>query len=209
MDAATLQEAVHEEMATEIDRLGSDKALFSVTGGTLEEAEILGSLAADDAAVRDVVRSWADDEADSTAREAFAEAADRLDEQVDRLAADLDGDLPGAEDAVADHLGTLTETEARVAAGLVARPLVRDRTLLQVVNYFVNEADRQGADLARELRSATDEGRAAGLETLDACCETEAEYERAHEAATELVAVAYRDYADALESLGLDPKPIC
>ena len=81
-----------------------------------------------------------------------------------------------------------------------------DRFYLQVVSFSINEADEGSADVVRELRSgANDHGSARdALGALD-----ESGRERARGAAVEAVGVAYEEYAAALESMGLDPKPVC
>ena len=75
-----------------------------------------------------------------------------------------------------------------------------------MVSFFVNEADEGNADAVRELRSgASDHGSARdALRALD-----ESGRERARDAAVEAVGVAYEEYATALESMGLNPKPVC
>jgi hypothetical protein len=44
---------------------------------------------------------------------------------------------------------------------------------------------------------------------LDEVCDDDAAYERAVEAASAAIEVAYETYTDQLESLGVNPKPVC
>jgi len=113
---------------------------------------------------------------------------------------------PGEPDALATHLETVSDRPARVGAGLIAVPLVLDRFYLQVVSFFVNEADEASADLARELRSGGSDLTPArdALTALD-----ESGRETARDAVVEAVGVAYDEYAETLDAMGLDPKPIC
>lgn len=46
-------------------------------------------------------------------------------------------------DAFSTHLGAVERTAERVGAGLVGAPLVADRFYLQLVSFFVNEADER------------------------------------------------------------------
>jgi len=218
MDGETLLETVREAEATELDRLGSDKYLIAATGADLERAPVLRSVAESAASGRDTFRQWAD-EATGEAAAAFEDAAEReghhFDRVVDSLAAlpddgaDAAATIDGGDAPLADALADAEDTVERVAAAFVGRPLVADRTLLQVVNFFVNEADERRADLARELRSDAEARLDEGVALLDSVCETDADYERARQAAEEVVAAAYDDYASALEAMGVDPKPVC
>jgi hypothetical protein len=44
---------------------------------------------------------------------------------------------------------------------------------------------------------------------LDAVCESDDDRKRAAVAAGEAIDAAYAEYADSLDSLGIDPKPVC
>jgi len=218
MNGQQLVEAVRESQATELDRLGSDKYLIAATGADLERAPVLRSVARSAASGRETFSRWAD-EATGDAAAAFETAAAAETEQFDRVvdslaelpnddadaAATIDGSDAPLYDALADTDGPVE----RVAAAFVGRPLVADRTLLQVINFFVNEADEGRADLARDLRRDADERLDEGVGLLDSVCETDADWERAQRAAEGVVAAAYDEYASALEAMGVDPKPVC
>jgi hypothetical protein len=200
MDADGVISTVREEQATELDRLGSEKALIAATGATLEGDAVREAVATREHALATALSDWAE-ETDGAVGEAFAGAADAVAARATKLDA-----APGDPDVFGEHLSQVTATPARVGAGLVAAPLVLDRFYLQVVSFFVNEADEAGADLARELRAdASDLERARdALGILVA-----EDREQALDAAVEAVGVAYAAYADALADMGLDPKPIC
>jgi hypothetical protein len=204
MDAADTIATVEEATTTERTRIGSDKALVAATGANLEADAVWTAAATREAGVADALEGWGAGAGDGDAAavaDAFGRAATAAADRAERIDAS-----PGDPDALSSHLDTLDGTSERVGAGLVAVPLVFDRFYLQVVSFFVNEADEGSADAARELRSgASDLGPArdalAGLEA--------SERERARDAAVEAVGVAYEEYASALESMGLDPKPVC
>jgi len=200
MDAGATIDAVCDRTETERDRLGSDKVLIAATDATLEAEAVLTAAATRESGLATVLDQWAA-EVDSEGATQFGTAAEAAAERADRIDADA-----GDPDGFIDHLETVSGTARRVGAGLVAAPLVADRFYLQVVSFFINEADEQRADTFREIRgeaSALDDGETA-LGQL-----SESEREVAAAAATEAIEAAYDDYAETLEAMGLDPKPIC
>jgi hypothetical protein len=210
MDADTLVETVRERMATELDRLGSEKALVAATDAQLDRERVLESTLAAERRAAATFDAWAEHEDDPDARAAFERVADVERDHADRVAAMLDDsvDADPDPDALHAYLRGLDATTDRVAAGLVARPLVSDRSLLQVVNFFVNEADEAAADAIRDLRSETAALVDDGAALLDAR-DSDTDWERARDAATETVAVAYEEYAEQLRGMGVDPAPVC
>ncbi|MBX0302127.1 transcription antitermination protein [Haloarcula salinisoli] len=202
MDAADTIAAVEEATTTERTRIGSDKALIAATGANLEADAVWTAAATRESGVADALEGWA---ADATGGDAIADAFDRAGRAARDRAERIDA-TPGEPDALSSHLDTLDGTPERVGAGLVAVPLVLDRFYLQVVSFFVNEADEGSADVARDLRSgASDFGPARdALAELD-----ESGREQARDAAAEAITVVYEEYASGLESMGLDPKPVC
>lgn len=240
---------LREERGTQLDRLGSEKALVAWTDATLESEPVLLAAAGTVARAVDTYETWAEDEADERARAAFADVAARERNRYERIldatdgpAADPSGDPspdpsadpsadpsvnpsadpspdPSADqfaaasaDPVYDYLGRLEGTVERVAAGLVGRPLVDSRTFLQVVNFFLNEGDTGKTELFREIRGEIDDLVEEGATLLNGVSDTDrdtGDWERAREAADETIRLAYREYADTLEGMGLDPKPVC
>ena len=213
MDGTAVLAAVREKCATEIDRLGSEKSLVASTDAQLDRERVLAEAAAAEARARETVAAWADDEEHAGAADAFRDlAATEADhhEQVVALVDNADSGHDAADpDPLHDHLRDLEGTPERVGAGLLGRPLVASRSLLQVINFFVNEGDGTAADCFRALRSETDATVDRGAALLDEVCASDDEYERAREAAVAAVEVAYEAYADDLEALGIDPRPVC
>jgi rubrerythrin len=212
MDGSELLEAVQRSKATALDRLGKEKALVATTRASLERDDVLEAAASAEARARDTFEVWAAREEDETAREAFERVAATEREHYDSLV-DLLGSEPGAPDPEVDplheYLRGLETTPERVGAGLIGRPLAAERTLLQVVNFFVNEADNTAADTVRTLRSETAATVDEGVEVLDAVCEEDSDWVLAQQTAEGAIATVYDDYAETLEELGLDPKPVC
>jgi hypothetical protein len=210
MDAATFRENVETATTTELDRLGSQQALVALTDADLDREAVLRAAAQSEHLARETFAEWADIEADAHAAEVFARLAERERDHYERVVAELDDDFEPADavDPMHDHLRGLDDTVAR-AAGLVGRSLASDKTQLQVVNFFVNEADERRADLFRDLRGDTQNEGSEGADLLEALCDDEDDWERAQAVAEETVRIAYDDYAETLEGMGLDPKPIC
>ncbi len=210
MDAEAFVERVRESNETALDRLGSDRALVAATGAALERDRVLEAAAAAEARAAATFAGWTDDEPDDRAREAFADAAARERDHYERVLELGDIAVEDPEpDALHEYLRGLEDTVERAAAGLVARPLVASRSLLQVINFFINEGDNAAADRLRELRAATDDRVEAGAAVVAAVCDADEDRERAEAAAERAIRAAYDEYADSLEGMGIDPKPVC
>ncbi|WP_049894282.1 transcription antitermination protein [Salinarchaeum sp. Harcht-Bsk1] len=209
MDGEAFRERVTDEKATELDRLGSEKLLIALTDADLSEEGVLEAAAASEHSARNTFEQWADSEDDERAREVFADVAEQEAEHYERVAEHLPEDFEPADGGpLHAHLRQQDDAIAR-AAGLVGRGLVSDRTHLQVISFFVNEGDRRRANLFRDLREDTDGSLQSGLDLLESLCETDEDWETAAGVTEYTIQVAYDDYADALDGMGMDPKPIC
>jgi len=210
MDAEALREEVATAKRTQLDRLGSEKLLVAFTEATLDRESVLATAADSEFAAAETFAAWADDEESETARAAFEAVCDQEREHYERVTEHLpDHDEPDAAGPMHAYLRGLEGSIERVAAGLLGRPLVSTRSHTQVISFFVNEPDREMADLFRDLKSETGAELERGLETLDALCADDEDWERARSTAEYTIQVAYDDYADALKGMGLDPRPIC
>ncbi len=210
MDADDFVNAVESATATELDRLGSSKLLVALTAADLDAETVLRVAATSEHAAHETFRAWANDEPDEAARVAFADVAEREDAHLERVTAELGSfEPPDGVDAVHATLRDLDDTVGRVAAGLVGRGLVSSRTHTQLVGFFVNEADRARADLFRDLKADTEASVDRGVDLLAGICENDDDWSRARDAAVTTIETAYAEYADSLDDLGLDPKPIC
>ena len=219
MNADAFPDAIRDAKATELDRLGSQQALVALTDADLDTERVLRAAAQSEHTASETFAAWAEsaaeasgtDDADATdAAEEFDGLADEERDHYDRVVAQLDGEFTPADavDPMHEYLRELDTTVER-AAGLVGRSLASDRTQLQVVNFFVNEADERRADLFRDLRAETQAGVETGADLLATHCEEDGDWDRAREVAAETVQIAYDDYAETLQGMGLDPKPIC
>lgn len=209
MDGQTFVDDIRAGKRTELDRLGSDKALLAVTRADLSSDRILETVALSLDGLRATLVDWAEETTADPARSVFADTAASLGEDYERVRSELDtepaGDLPASVPAVR----TFEAPVERVAAAFVGHGLVFDGTLLQAVSFFVNEAERGRADLIRELRSATDDRVDDGAAALGSLCADGGDWDDATAAASEVVDAAYDEYTDRLSGMGIDPKPVC
>jgi hypothetical protein len=210
MDGPEFRDRLESEKATELDRLGSNKLLIALTDADLSRTRVLRAAADSEHAARETFRQWVDTEDDPEASEAFAAVAAQEDSHRDRVLEALEEPYDPADGGVLhSYLRDREDTIERIAAGMIARPLVSLRTHVQVISFFVNEADESTADLFRDLRAETDAVIDDGLALLSARCSTEDDWERARMVGEYTIQIAYDEYADSLEGMGLDPKPIC
>lgn len=195
-------ERVEAAMETELSRLGSEKLLLAVTGADIRDATVAGALAATLDVGADCCEAWAAETGDAGVAAALADAAELY---ADLRATTLDAwpDAASEADPLVEPADPGDEP-GRVGAGLVGLPLVLDRLLLQAVSYQVNEADTAAADRLRGFRETVGTISVSAEGTLG----VEAD-EGAVEAAVAVVEAAYERYADRLEDMGLDPKPLC
>jgi hypothetical protein len=209
MNGQTFVERIRETKQTELDRLGSDKALLAATRADLSAETTLETVALALGGLRTTLSEWADEVTTETATDALGGAATSLGEEYDRVVAELDADPTGEAPAPVPTIRSYDRPQARVAAALVGHGLVFDGTLLQAVSFFINEADPRRADLCRDLRSGANSRIDAGATALDDLCTDEDDWNRAEGAAIDVVEAAYRDYTGTLGDMGIDPKPVC
>lgn len=210
MDADAFLERVEREKRTQLDRLGSSKLLVGLTGGDLSRRAVLELAANSEHAARETFAAWADDESDPDARAAFASVADQEREHARRVDELIDGAFdPAGAGVVHGYLRDRVATTDRVAAGMVGRSLYSVSAYTQIVSFFVNEADRETADVFRDLKAETTETAAEGAALLASLCDDEGEWAAAAGTAGYVIQLAYDDYADALAELGLDVKSVC
>jgi hypothetical protein len=208
MNGQTLVDSVREDERTELDRLGSDKAMIAATNANLDADPVLAHIALTLDGLRAACESWADASDDGDATALYASAAEAAGEEYERVTDAMDGGPSGETPAVVALLDGFETDPARVGA-LVGQSLAFDRTLLQAVNFFVNEADERRANLIRDVRTAASNRIDEAAAVLDEVCAGEDDWDVAEAAAIAVVDAAYAEYVDALDALGIDPKPVC
>lgn len=205
-------DAVRDDNDTALSRLGSSKSLYAATGGDLEPEEVLRAAANAEYAAAETFAAWAADEGtDTPAGEAFADAADQEREHYEIVLDELgDDDFEPSEDpsAMQVALRDLDDTAAR-AGGMVGRILATEKSKEQYTGFFTGQADPMTASTFRDLKDDLEGQLEAATALLDTVCEDDADWERAKTAADDAIQAAYDEYTEQLESMGVNPKPVC
>ncbi|WP_255151568.1 rubrerythrin family protein [Halorarius halobius] len=202
-------DAVRADAKTELSRLGSSKSLYADTMGEMETDAVLAAAADAEHAAAETFAAWAADADDEAAAEAFAATAEEEREHYERVAAELDAHEPSeAVPAIQEMLRGFDDTLDRLG-GLVGRTLAAEKSKEQLTGYFVGEADPQTSQLFRDLGADLDDQLERATDLLAERCADEADWERAREAATAAIGSAYDEYTERLESMGVNPKPVC
>ena len=207
MDQEAFLDAVREDNRTALSRLGASKALYADTAGEIDDGSVLA--AAGDRAhhAAETFGAWADDETDPDAADLFAAAAETERDHVETIAGEHGDYDPGEVPAVQTHLRGVEGTVERLGA-FVGWALAAGNNTDQVVGYFVGQASPGTASTFRDVSDDHDEHvDSAGAVLADTC--EEDDWERAREAAGAAIEADYDDYFETLESLGVNPKPVC
>lgn len=209
MTADDVVEQVREDNRTALSRLGSSKALYADTRGEMDEETVLRAAAVAERAAHETFAAWADDE-EGDAAEAFRETAEEERDHYERVLGKLDADEVAVDEvpAIQAYLRGLDDTVER-AGGLLGRTVAAGKSKDQLVGFFVGQADPQTSQLFRELGSDLDGQLERAASLVEAVCETDEDRERALAAASEAIQTAYEEYTERLESMGVNPKPVC
>ncbi|AAG20483.1 MULTISPECIES: hypothetical protein [Halobacterium] len=210
MDASELHDAVRTANDTALSRLGSSKSLYADTGGEMDPDPVLVAAADAEYAAAETFAAWADTEPHADAQAAFATTASEERDHYDAVRGELDAHEPASDDANAmhTHLRGLDTTAARLG-GLLGRILATEKSKEQFTGFFVGQADPQTAQLFRDLKGDLDDQLERTLDLLDAVCAADDDWQTASDAADAAIQAAYDEYTAQLESMGVNPKPVC
>ncbi|MFB6146309.1 MAG: rubrerythrin family protein [Halobacteriaceae archaeon] len=210
MDGDAFLDRIEADNRTELSRLGSSKSLYADTGGEMETEAVLAATADAEYHARQTFARWADDEDDDDAAAVFDDAAADEADHYEQVVATIDGDHDPAADPPPVH-AYLRDLDGAVErlGGFVGRTLASDASKGQTVGFFTGQADPGTASLFRDLRADLDDQLAGALDALESVCADEADWDRAREAADGAIQAAYEAYVDRLESMGVNPKPVC
>ena len=200
MDSAELLDTIEQEVQTELSRLGSSKSLYADTEGDMDAGPVLRAAADNAATAIETFEGW-----DGAV---FTDAAEHLrvhyGELVDELGDHEAGEPSAAVTALAEADGEIEQLGATVGWTLVT-----ERKSTQSSGYFTGQAQPGTASTFRSFGDDYDAIREAALDALDDACDSEEEYKQAQDAATTVIEAAYDEYFETLESLGMNPKPVC
>ncbi len=208
MTGSEFVETVRDRNKTELSRLGSSKALYADTQGELEPEEVLRAVATAERAAMETFESWGDAESETVA-EAFTESAAEERDHYETVSGlldehDPDGTVPAIQSYLRDREGTIERV-----GGFVGRTIAAEKSKEQVTAFFVGQADPQTAGTFRGMKSDLEAQLDRASELVAACCETDDDVDRAIEAASGAIEAAYEEYTQQLESMGVNPKPVC
>ena len=139
----------------------------------------------------------------------FRATAEEERDHYEQVAAKLDDHEPSDElSAMQASLRDLDDTVSRLG-GLVGRTLAAEKSKEQTTGFFVGQAKPRVASLVRELSGDLDGQLDRATDLLAEECADEADWDRALAAATDAIQAAYGEYTERLESMGVNPKPVC
>jgi hypothetical protein len=200
--------AVRDDNETALSRLGSSKSLYADTGGEMDTEAVLAAVADAEHAAAETFRTWAADEAHDAAREVFARVAEVEERHYETVVGELDEHEPGDLPAVQAHLRDVEGPVERLG-GLVGRTLAAEKSKEQVVGFFVGQASPGTAETFRDLAADLDGQLEGALDALAAACADDEDWAVAREAADAAIRTAYGEYTERLETMGVNPKPVC
>lgn len=209
MNSEDFLDTVRHENETALSRLGSSKSLYAATAGEMEAEPVLTAAAAAERAAAETFADWADDEAEAeSVQDAFEAVAAEEQNHYEMVLEKLDDEPAESVSALHEHLRDLDDSVERVG-GFLGRTLASDKSKEQMTGFFVGNADPQTAQLFRDLRGDLDGQLERGLSLLETLCENDGDCERAETAASSAIQAAYEEYTESLESMGVNPKPVC
>ena len=212
MSADEFPDEVRAASDTALSRLGSSKSLYADTAGEMDAEEVLTAAATAEHHAAETYAAWADDaeaDGDDELAAAFATTAEEERDHYETVAGELDDHDPGEVPAIQSYLRDQEDDVERLG-GFVGRTLAAEKSKEQVTGFFVGDADPQTARLFRGMGDDLDAQLERATDLLSAECGDDEEcYERAREAATGAIQAAYDEYTERLESMGVNPKPVC
>lgn len=209
MNADEFVETVRTENGTELSRLGSSKSLYAATGGEMSADAVLEAAANAEYDAHETFSAWAADEDHDAAREAFAATATEEKAHYEQVRERLSAFDPALEPSAMQEVLRDAEDTVPRAGALLGRTLATERSKSQLTGFFVGQADPQTAGVFRKLKADVEDQLARATDLLDDVCESDDDWERAAAAATEAIEAAYGEYAESLEDMGVNPKPVC
>ncbi|GGM76314.1 hypothetical protein J2752_002903 [Halarchaeum rubridurum] len=203
-------EAVRDDNDTALSRLGSSKSLYAATGGELEPDEVLRAAADAEHAAAETFADWAADEGtDTPAGETFADAADQEREHYETVLGELDDHDPSGEPSAMQAFLRDLDTTVERAGGMIGRILATEKSKEQYTGFFTGQADPMTASTFRGLKDDLDGQLDAATALLAEVCADEDDWDAAKAAADAAIQAAYEEYTEQLESMGVNPKPVC
>jgi len=199
-------DAVREDRRTALSRLGSSKALYADTMGEMEPDAVFRAAATAAGAAAETFEAWDDDGGPGAeaARETAAEERTHHGDLTDRFDGTADGETPAAQTALRAF-----DDPVERAGGLAGWALTAEKATDQRTAFFVGQADPSTSQFFRDYGDVRGAQIDRADELLATVCDGDDDWERAREAAGAVIEAAYDEYTRRLESMGVNPKPVC
>lgn len=209
MNAESFVDEIREENRTALSRLGSSKALYADTDGEMEATRVLQAAATAEYHAAETFSTWADDETHPEAASAFQATAAEEREHYETVTGELESHDPGTPPAIQIYLREVDGTVERLG-GMVGRTVAASSSKDQLTGFFVGQADPGTSQLFREMGEDLDAQLDRATTVLQTVCGDDPDcWDQAAVAGTEAIQRAYEEYSDRLESMGVNPKPVC
>ncbi len=209
-DSDDIVSTIRRACETELSRLGSSRALYAITDGEIDTDPVLRAAAEAENAAWKTFEQWAADETTEEVATFFGELAETERRHYETVCAELGEDVSTPDGPPPMHifLREQTDTIDRLGAFL-GRTVASAASKSQIVGYFVGNADPGTADVFRGFGEDLDDQLEAGTTLLEKNIDSVDERERAIEAGTGAIEMAYEEYVDTLTELDVNPKPVC
>jgi hypothetical protein len=198
---------------TALSRLGSSKSLYAFTDGEMTETAVASVAANVSHAAAAELEAYAADAGTEDVADAFS-AFGELSAAHAATAEEITADVPARErhdavGALADYGDGSGASDVERLGAIVGYALVAKKLAEQSTGFFTGEADPQTASTFRSFGSDVEARRDDVLAALASIVGGDADRDAALEAASAVVRGAYEEYTSRLESMGVNPKPVC
>jgi len=198
---------------TALSRLGSSKSLYAFTDGEMTETAVASVAANVSHAAAAELEAYAADAGTEDVADAFS-AFGELSAAHAATAEEITADVPARErhdavGALADYGDGSGASDVERLGAIVGYALVAKKLAEQSTGFFTGEADPQTASTFRSFGSDVEARRDDVLAALASIVGGDADCDAALEAASAVVRGAYEEYTSRLESMGVNPKPVC
>lgn len=203
MDSPHLVAVLRSDHEPVLAALGSSKALFALTDGSVDAATVNGVAIRELSRAESTFDSWASAESDERVTDLFvmarATAADHRKEisqgTSDTAALDRWFESPSFE-----------TTPGRLG-GLIGWTLVTEATVDQIVDFFIGATETETAERYRDLRRDVEQLRDRTTTTIAEAYGSEDAWSTAQQAASTVIGTADQAYRQRLDRHDVDPDP--
>lgn len=202
MDGQDLVDVLRSDHEVALAELGSSKALYAHTGGTVDAERVNAAARRELSGVSSTFESWAGTESDDRAAALFETAARMVEDQHDAIGPPDEG--PRKRDSRFE-VPSVEGTPERLG-GLLGWTLVTEATVEQMIDFFVGHADPDTAETYRGVRDSVEHLRDRAATTIELDCESDRDWTSAQAAASETIEAADAAHRETLAALDVDPS---